>query len=125
MATEEGLKSASFKAGEDLSSLQYYLVKFSADDTVKSASDTDNVVGVLQNEPGNGETAEVAYEGKSKIVASASISAGDFLGSTANGKAVKVTASEGGSARAIVGICAQGASADGNVGSVLLDGRIG
>jgi len=129
MAIEHGLTSAAYKAGEDLSSCQYFLVKFSAADTVKSASaSTDSIVGILQNEPESGETAEVGYAGVSKVMAGADLDVGDYISADSNGKATPITGGPSTSAiaslRKIVGIVTVAASAS-EVGSVLLDGRLG
>lgn len=87
MASQNDVQIITATAGEDLSAKQYYLVKLSADDTVKlCAAATDVPIGVLQNEPASGEVAAVATLGKVKIVAGAAIAAGVLIGTASTGK---------------------------------------
>jgi hypothetical protein len=82
-----------FTAGADLSALQWTFVKLSADNTVVAvAAATDIPVGVLQNKPASGATAEVLVTGIGKVLASAAISAGAVIGTTSTGRAVAVVA---------------------------------
>lgn len=64
----------------DLSSYQYYLVKLAstAGACKVSAATTDYTIGVLQNDPGDGEAAEVAAIGIVKAKAGAATTAGVF-----------------------------------------------
>lgn len=75
-------------AGEDLSSKQYHFVKMSANRTVVACSGlTDVPVGVLQNAPTSGQAAEVTAIGVTKIVGDADLSAGNAIGTSADGQA--------------------------------------
>lgn len=89
MAVEGILQAVpGLKAGADLSAKQYFLVKLTADFTVDVCSAvTDIPIGVLQNAPVSGEPANVAAFGLTKIVASAALTAGNLIGSSANGRA--------------------------------------
>lgn len=63
-------------AGEDLSSWQYGAVKLAstAGEVVKADAVTDIVVGILQNDPADGEAAHVAGVGSvSKAIAGTSV----------------------------------------------------
>jgi len=82
----------SLAAGADLSSKQYTFVKMSGTGVVGAAAATDVVIGVLQNAPTSGKTAEVAISGVTKLKASAAISAGALVGVTSTGLAVAVVA---------------------------------
>lgn len=97
MATEgaQPLKS-SFIAGADLSAKQYYFVKMSADDTViVCAGATDKPVGVLQNNPIAGQTAEVTVIGETKISGDADLNAGDSIGTSGDGQAAAYVSGTG------------------------------
>lgn len=81
-------------AGEDLSSKQYYWVKFgsTAPEVKAAAATTDKAFGVLQNDPEDGEEAEVAIGGLAKVIAGTSVgwTAGGPVGWNSTGKAVPV-----------------------------------
>ena len=82
----------SLAAGADLSSKQYTFVKLSGTGVISAAAATDVVIGVLQNAPTSGKTAEVAVGGITKLKASAAISVGALVGTTSTGLAVALTA---------------------------------
>lgn len=78
----------SLKAAADLSSKQYYFVKLDSNgDAALCSAATDIPLGVLQNEPGNGETAEVLMVGISKVSADAALTIGWLIGTSADGQA--------------------------------------
>lgn len=84
---------ASYVAAADLSALQYTFVKLDANGAVVAvAAATDIPVGVLQNAPKSGQTAEVLVIGGSKLKASAAITLPALIGTTATGTAVKLAA---------------------------------
>lgn len=92
-ATWQEAVSASYPAGADLSALQYTFVKLdSSGNVVAVAAATDIPVGVLQNAPTSGHTAEVLVIGGTKLVASAAISLPALIGTTSTGTAVKLAA---------------------------------
>lgn len=75
-------------AGADLSAKQYHFVKLDGNGlAVACAAVTDEPVGVLQNDPGLGEEAEIMASGISKLSADSAISIGDELGTSADGQA--------------------------------------
>jgi hypothetical protein len=82
----------SLAAGADLSAKQYTFVKLSGAGVVSAAAATDIVIGVLQNAPKSGQTAEVAIDGVTKLKASAAITVGALVGTTSTGTAVAVVA---------------------------------
>ena len=74
-----------------LAAMQYHFVKLSADNTVVVCSGvTDVPVGVLQNDPGIGEAAEVLVFGISKLVVGGAgdLTFGLAVGTDADGHAV-------------------------------------
>ena len=87
-----------FTAGGDLSGAQYKFVKIdNADgDVVICSATTDRPIGVLQNDPAEGEAAEVTIVGGTKLVAGGSASAGQPLFTSAS--ATGATAAIGGAA---------------------------
>lgn len=88
MAIQRDVLSLSFSAGADLSAKQYYFVKLSAADTVVAcAAATDVPVGVLQNAPTSGQTADVMLAGVSKVNSDAALSVGNLIGTAADGQA--------------------------------------
>ena len=93
MATESpGMAIGTFTAAADLSSKQYHFVKLASATTVNVCSAvTDVPIGVLQNNPASGESAVVCIFGTSKVVADATLAAGDVLGTSADGQAQPLT----------------------------------
>ena len=78
----------SLTAGADLSAKQYYFVKLNGSgNAIVCAAATDIPVGVLQNNPTSGQTAEVVVIGMTKISADAALSIGDFIGTSSDGQA--------------------------------------
>lgn len=75
-------------AAADLSAKQYYFVKIdTSGNAALCAAATDKPIGVLQNTPTSGQSAEVLVSGGTKIVASASIDEGSLIGTASTGKA--------------------------------------
>lgn len=68
MAGENAILSKSFTAAADLSSYQYHFVKLASATTVTYADDAGDAIGILQNKPESGETAEVMMIGISNMV---------------------------------------------------------
>jgi hypothetical protein len=64
----------SLEAAEDLSAKQYYFVALDANGKAANvAADTSNPIGVLQNKPTLGQSAEVIIQGVSKLECNAAI----------------------------------------------------
>jgi hypothetical protein len=86
------IKVGQFTASADLSAKQYHFVKMSGNNTVTvCAAVTDVPIGVLQNAPASGSAAEVCLFGISKVVADATLAAGDVIGTSADGQAQPLT----------------------------------
>ena len=95
MGNECDVYSQSYSAGADLSAKQYLFMRSSAAGAVNTCGLDGKTVGVLQNKPTSGLAATVRELGRSKLVVdgnAAAIAAGDYLGSDAAGKGIKVTA---------------------------------
>lgn len=88
MAYEIPGLSISLVAGGDLSSSQYKFVKLnSSGQVVDVAAATDIPVGILQNKPASGATAEVMVYGVSKLQGDADLARGNQIGTSADGQA--------------------------------------
>ena len=111
-----------FEAGADMSDDQFHLVKIADDEEVQTVNATGDIpLGVLQNAPTSGETAQVMHLGISKVVAdTGGITAGSYVVMTGDGQVedAGATASE-----LVIGVGVDEAS-DGNIGSILLYGRV-
>jgi len=89
MAYQQAQTNITLKAGADLSSSQYFFVKIDTDGDVVLAGDGQNAIGILQNAPAEGEAANVAISGVSKIVigTTGTLDSGSVISSDADGKA--------------------------------------
>lgn len=101
----------------DLSTNQFYCVKYSTTDFRVSLATEDGevIIGILQNNPdAAGETATVCFSGVSKVVAGETLVAGDLWGVDTNGKAKKVDATSTGADNGdfVAGTVMEGAAAD-------------
>lgn len=115
MAYEDSVTTISVPAAGALT--QFTLVTVNSSGQVANTGDGAMAQGVVQNDPGAaGEIAEVATAGVMQVVAGGSVSAGDDIGSDANGQAV--TASDG-SGDIIIGKALTSASGSGSVISML------
>ena len=76
-----------FTAGADLSTHQYKLVKFGANnDTIVLCGNAEKPLGVLMNAPLSGEVAEVAVQGGAKVkIGTTMATLGGSVASAANG----------------------------------------
>ena len=110
----------SLAAGADLSAKQYTFVKMSGTGVISAAAATDVVIGVLQNAPTSGKTAEVAIDGVTKLKASAAISAGALVGTTSTGLAVAVVAGTD-TTKYVFGQAITAAGASGDIITVAID----
>lgn len=82
------LKLTGLTASADLSAKQFYFVKISGVNTVTvCAALTDKPIGVLQNAPTSGQEAEVVCVGVTKISSDAALTAGNSIGTSADGQA--------------------------------------
>lgn len=116
MAVQDpGLDLGFVTAGADLSGSQYLAVKITGAAAVGLCGAGENSLGILQNDPGNGEAASVRFVGPSKAVYGGAVGAGDRLTPDANGKLVATSATTD----HIVGVAVIGGQAD-DVGSILV-----
>lgn len=89
MAIDNWGVNLSFEAGADLSAGQYKFVEITTAGTVTICNAiTDNPIGVLQNKPTSGRTAEVRVLGVTKCQADGVVDEGDLIGTSADGQAL-------------------------------------
>jgi hypothetical protein len=110
----------SIPAGADLSAKQYHFVKMSGTTVVACSAVTDVPIGVLQNAPTSGKTAEVAVFGVTKLVAGGALSVGALLGTTTAGRGVALTPGTD-TTKYIVGQVITAAGANGDVITVAMN----
>lgn len=112
-----GFKLPGHTAAADLSALQYTTVDVTAAGQVNAATAAGEIVGILQNKPTAGQTAEVMVSGVSKAIAGGAIAVGDMC-EVATGGSKLVTVSTG----IPVAKALTAAAADGDIFTVLLYG---
>lgn len=80
-------------AGADLSAKQYYVVKFAstAGEVVASTAGSASHAGLLQNDPADGEVADVAVLGIALGYAEGAITVGDHVTSNSTGQVQTTT----------------------------------
>jgi len=116
MASEISSNRFSGEAAADLSAKQYRFVKFDAAGLIALCGDGELGIGILQNNPTAGQTAEVWGPGLiSKIEQSATLTIGAGICSDANGKAQAFAASKN-----TLGILRENGGADARFGSCLI-----
>jgi len=106
-------------AGESFAAKQYYVCKVGTtaqEVKVAGTAATDMVVGVIQNDPADGQEAEVACLGVAKAAAETGITYGDYVTTSSTGR-VKTTTTDGDS---LVGIALEASSAAGDIIKVLV-----
>jgi len=112
----------SLLASEDLSSHQYRFVHQAADGTADLLdSGAEPPIGILQNDPVEGEVAVIRVVGTSKLVMNDAVANGvlvkaEYVGATDNGKG-DAADTEGDIAR---GMCIEATGAEDDVGGVIL-----
>jgi hypothetical protein len=115
MAIEERLITIGFlAAGSDLSTKQYHVVKLDAQGKAVLAGAGELSLGILQNDPSEGQACDIAVDGVSKAKAGASITLGSLLSANANGQVVPATSGD-----YVIGIALEAASS-GDIVSVLI-----
>jgi hypothetical protein len=122
MAVEYSGLDVSFVAAESLAAMQYRYVVQASDTTVRMANaGTDFPIGILQNAPGNGETAVVRITGTSKLAMNAAVTVGsqvkcEYVGAADNGKGDAADTDYD----IVRGICIKASGAEDDVGAVML-----
>ena len=80
-------------AAADLSTKQFYCVRknATANEVALCSTEGETVFGVLANKPTAAEAAEVVMSGVAKVLVGTALTAGDFWGTDANGKAIPIS----------------------------------
>lgn len=112
MAIEQaGLAIGFMTASADLSAKQFTLMKVSGDNTVTfQATAGGPVLGVLQNKPESGQSADVMVAGVSKVLAGGILAADDPIQATTDGTAIKALTGDHSCGTVLIG-CASGSYA--------------
>lgn len=114
------IKIPALVAGASLITKQYYFVKLSAAKTViVCAGTTDKPIGVLQNAPASGESAEVCGFGITKVSGDANLAYGDSIGTSADGQAAAYTVAD--TTKHIVGTVIEDNAAAGGLATVFIN----
>lgn len=109
-------EAITLEAAADLSAKQYHLLRLSTDWTCNQASTSITpIVGVLQNIPQSGEAATVGIMGISRVVVGSTVAAGDFLTTSASGRAVKCAPASGGASAYAIGMALEAGTTDGDI----------
>jgi len=87
------IKMGNLTAASDLSAKQYYFVKLASATTVDVCTAiTDKPIGVLQNTPTAGQSAEICIFGITKVSADGNLTAGNLIGTSSDSQADAITA---------------------------------
>lgn len=118
--SENQLRIPGLVAGGDLSSAQYKAVKMASTvgAVIVAALAADQVVGILQNDPAEGEPAIVCAAGVSKAVRGTTLAAGAHVASDTTGR-LQTTSSANDT---VVGMCIIAGSSAGDLVTVLVGG---
>ena len=111
-----------FKAGNDMSALQYRAVRPSAANVTMMCSETavtslgpQQYIGILQNKPKTDEAATVAFAGLSKAVTGAAVTANMLVTHNASGQVINAV-----SGAVVIGRALEATGAAGEIATVLL-----
>jgi len=117
-ASDQSLKLTGVKAGADLSAKQWYCVKMAstAQEVVLNILASTSGVGILQNDPADGEEALVAVAGVVKAAAETSVSINDYVAASTTGR-VKTTTTD---TNEVVGKALEASSSAGDIITILL-----
>ena len=117
MSQSVNILEITFKAEADLSAVQYYVMKVSAEDQVNiPTARTDVTIGVLQNEPKSGENAVIRVAGTTKAKSWSTITRGTYVTATADGRIMTADTDKD----VVIGIALESAAADGDIIEILL-----
>lgn len=97
----------SLPAAADLTTKQFRVMTVNSSGQAAVAGATDLAVGLLQNKPGSGQAATVAFGGISKAVAGGTVAAGARVTADANGAVIAATTA----GDAVVGVALAGGAA--------------
>lgn len=109
------------EAAADLSAKQYYFVKLdSAGKAVVCSGATNVPIGILQNTPSSGQSAEICSAGISKVNSDAALTIGNLIGTSADGQADAKTVGTD-TTEYVVGIVLEASAAAGGLATVMVN----
>jgi len=115
---EKLIWTESMKSGDDFSSKQYYGCKMESDGVVAlTTGDTDTPVGLILNDPEDGEDALVLIVGRAPAVVSEAIDEGEKVRIASGGKVALWETTD--TTTFCIGICVKAAENDGEMGVFL------
>lgn len=94
MSTSATPEVHSFKAGADLRTKKYHLLKYGADEKTLVLAAAGQAIFAQHNEPNTGEVLEAVYGGGGKVKLAAAVNPGDKITSDANGLGVVAVAGQ-------------------------------
>ncbi len=109
-----GFKLGTLVANADYSAKQFYLMKVNSSGNAELSGAGEAAIGVLQNEPASGKSAELMTFGVSKVQYGNTVTQGQQLMSDANGKAVPHTGTN-----EVIGVALESGSS-GEIGTALI-----
>ncbi len=115
MSQQINFGKLAFKAGEDLTTKMYHLVKLNNDGTIVLCGADERAIGVLDGKPRVGESVAVNVLGTSKVVVGGAVNIGDYLVSNANGQVITRTNETN-----VIGIALENASNAGEIIEMLI-----
>jgi len=117
---EKLIWTESMESGDDFSSKQYYGCKMESDGVIAlTTGDTDTPVGLIINDPEDGETANVLIVGRAPGVVAEAIDEGEKVRIASGGKVALWETTD--TTTFCVGICVKAAENDGEMGVFLFN----
>lgn len=115
MSQQINLGKITLKAGDDLSTKMYHIVKLDNNGNVVLCGAGERAIGILDGKPKLGESVAVNILGTSKVVVGGAINIGSYVVSNNNGQAIERTNESN-----VIGIALESSSNAGEIIEVLL-----
>jgi len=117
---EKLIWTESMESGDDFSSKQYYGCKMESDGVVAlTSNDADTPVGLIINDPEDGETAQVLIMGRAPGVVAEAIDEGELVRIASGGKIALWETTD--TTTMCIGQCVKAAENDGEMGVFLFN----
>lgn len=122
MAREQPGFTTTFVAEEDMTDHQFRAVVpgTNADEVAKPSGAGVDVIGILQNNPAQGEEATVMMAGRSKIEGAGTLNAMEYISTAANGQ-LQAESLGTGDGNFVFGRVREGVGSAGNIGSAFIN----
>lgn len=114
---DPGLDFSGVTAGADLSAKQFFAVKITGADLAVNLASTggEAILGILQNKPTSGQSADVRFSGVTKAIAGAAYSRGAKLMTDTSGRLITATSTNN-----VVGLALEAAAGANEIRAVVL-----